>query len=60
MRKRLLTLGEPAPWFSAPTTANPNFFFDTVAGRYVVVPLLRRIIDRLASTPARRLFTSAN
>lgn len=26
MRKRLLTTGEPAPWFSAPTSANPNFF----------------------------------
>lgn len=53
MRKRLLTLGEPAPWFSAPTTANPNFHFDTVAGRYVVLcffesaarPDSRRILD---------------
>ena len=53
MRKRLLTIGEPATWFSAPTTANPNFFFDTVAGRYVVLsffesaarPDSRRILD---------------
>lgn len=53
MRKRLLTLGEPAPWFSAPTTANPNFHFDTVAGRYVVLcffesaarPDSRKILD---------------
>jgi peroxiredoxin len=55
MRKRLLTLGEPAPWFSAPTTANANFHFDTVAGRYVVLcffesaarPDSRRILDDL-------------
>lgn len=55
MRKRLLTLGEPAPWFSAPTTANPNFHFDTVGGRYVVLcffesaarPDSRRILDDL-------------
>ena len=53
MRKRQLTLGEPAPWFTAPTTANPNYHFDTVAGRYVVLsffesaarPDSRRILD---------------
>ena len=61
MRKRLLTLGEPAPWFSAPTTANPNFFFDTVAGRYVVLsffesaarPDSRQILDDLWQARAR-------
>ena len=63
MRKRLLTLGEPAPWFSAPTTANANFYFDTVAGRYVVLsffesaarPDSRRILDELWQ--ARERFT---
>jgi peroxiredoxin/predicted 2-oxoglutarate/Fe(II)-dependent dioxygenase YbiX len=61
MRKRLLTLGEPAPWFSAPTSANPNFHFDTVAGRYVVLsffesaarPDSRRILDDLWQRRAR-------
>lgn len=32
-----LTLGEPAPWFTAPTPSNPEFAFDTVAGRYVLL-----------------------
>ena len=61
MRKRLLTPGEPAPWFSAPTGTNPNFFFDTVAGRYVVLsffesaarPDSRRILDELWQARAR-------
>jgi len=37
MRKTLLSLGEPAPWFKARCTSNPAFVFDTVAGRYVVL-----------------------
>lgn len=37
MRKFLLTAGEPAPWFTAPCTSNPQFHFDTIAGRYVVL-----------------------
>lgn len=55
MRKKLLTTGEPAPWFSAPTTVNANFHFDTVGGRYIVLsffesaarPDSRRILDDL-------------
>jgi hypothetical protein len=26
-----LKLGEPAPWFTAPTPSNPEFVFDTAA-----------------------------
>ena len=45
--------GEPAPWFHARCTTNPNFAFDSVAGRYVVLcffgtashPLARRVLD---------------
>ena len=33
----MLTVGEPAPWFTARCTANPAYKFDTVAGRYVVL-----------------------
>ena len=29
--------GEPAPWFYAPTEANPRYRFDSVAGRIVVL-----------------------
>jgi peroxiredoxin/predicted 2-oxoglutarate/Fe(II)-dependent dioxygenase YbiX len=35
-----LNLGEPAPWFTAPTPSNPAFVFDTVAGRYVLMVFL--------------------
>jgi peroxiredoxin/predicted 2-oxoglutarate/Fe(II)-dependent dioxygenase YbiX len=33
----MLTVGEPAPWFTARCTANPTYQLDTVAGRYVVL-----------------------
>ena len=32
-----LYIGDPAPWFTAPTPSNPEFMFDTVAGRYVLL-----------------------
>lgn len=34
---RMPRTGEPAPWFHAATADNPNFSFDTVAGRRVVL-----------------------
>lgn len=36
----LLSFGEPAPWFTAPTPSNPEFVFDTAAGRYVLMVFL--------------------
>jgi predicted 2-oxoglutarate/Fe(II)-dependent dioxygenase YbiX/peroxiredoxin len=35
-----IAFGEPAPWFTAPTPSNPEFVFDTVAGRYVLLVFL--------------------
>lgn len=35
-----LTPGEPAPWFKARTPSNPEFSFDTVAGRFVLLLFL--------------------
>jgi predicted 2-oxoglutarate/Fe(II)-dependent dioxygenase YbiX/peroxiredoxin len=32
--------GDPAPWFSARTPANPRYTFDTAAGRYIVLCFL--------------------
>lgn len=32
-----LTAGDPAPWFRQRTAVNPNFAFDTVAGRYIAL-----------------------
>lgn len=37
MRANPLTVGEPAPWFTAASPIKPQFHFDTVAGRYVVL-----------------------
>ncbi len=41
-----LSVGEPAPWFTLPCTANPKYHFSTVAGRYVVLCFLRSSSDR--------------
>ncbi|HEY8617495.1 2OG-Fe(II) oxygenase [Phenylobacterium sp.] len=56
-----LSPGDPAPWFKAPTPSQPEFVFDTAAGRYVVLLFLpldvegrRQALTRLAA--ARRLF----
>jgi predicted 2-oxoglutarate/Fe(II)-dependent dioxygenase YbiX/peroxiredoxin len=32
-----LTLGAPAPWFTAPSPSNPTFAFSSVAGRYILL-----------------------
>lgn len=32
--------GDAAPWFKAPSSNNPSFAFDTVAGRYVLLAFL--------------------
>jgi hypothetical protein len=34
---RSLTPGDPAPWFYQRCTSNPNYAFDTAAGRYIVL-----------------------
>jgi predicted 2-oxoglutarate/Fe(II)-dependent dioxygenase YbiX len=35
-----LTPGDPAPWFRGSTPSNPEFTFDSVAGRYVLLAFL--------------------
>jgi peroxiredoxin/predicted 2-oxoglutarate/Fe(II)-dependent dioxygenase YbiX len=37
LRYATLAPGDPAPWFRQRSTSNPNYSFDTVAGRYVVL-----------------------
>lgn len=34
---RALQIGDPAPWFTQNSTSNPQFHFETVAGRYIVL-----------------------
>ena len=36
-RYRRIEAGDPAPWFRQRSTSNPNYNFDTVGGRYVVL-----------------------
>jgi peroxiredoxin/predicted 2-oxoglutarate/Fe(II)-dependent dioxygenase YbiX len=33
----LLSAGDPAPWFIAPSTSNPNYHFDTVGGYRIIL-----------------------
>jgi predicted 2-oxoglutarate/Fe(II)-dependent dioxygenase YbiX len=37
-----LTPGDPAPWFRAATPSHPEFTFDSVAGRYILLAFLPR------------------
>ncbi|MCA8896335.1 MAG: hypothetical protein KDA48_13835, partial [Amphiplicatus sp.] len=32
-----LTAGDPAPWFKQRSSANPNYAFSSVAGRYIIL-----------------------
>lgn len=34
---KLLMPGEPGPWFRQRSLSNPNYAFDTAAGRYIVL-----------------------
>jgi peroxiredoxin len=51
--QRVIQIGEPAPWFVCASHTNPQFHFDSVAGRYVVLcffgsaadPISRRVLD---------------
>jgi predicted 2-oxoglutarate/Fe(II)-dependent dioxygenase YbiX len=58
MPSRLLSPGEPAPWFTCRSPVNPRFAFDTVAGRYVVLCFFGSAGDaagaRLAAAAAAR------
>ena len=49
--------GEPAPWFKAPTPTNPEFVFDTAAGRHVLLITVggKRIEGFLASADDHHL-----
>jgi predicted 2-oxoglutarate/Fe(II)-dependent dioxygenase YbiX/peroxiredoxin len=57
----MLTPGDPTPWFAARSTASPDFHFDTVGGRFIVLcffgsaadPAARRVLDDVAAARAR-------
>jgi predicted 2-oxoglutarate/Fe(II)-dependent dioxygenase YbiX/peroxiredoxin len=43
----ILTAGDPAPWFHQRSPGNPNYAFDTAAGRYIVLGFLGTAGDEL-------------
>lgn len=56
--------GQPAPWFIAPAPSNPQFVFDTAAGRYVLLLFLppdaeTRLPPLRALAQNQRLFDDA-
>lgn len=63
---RLLGVGDAVPWFSAPTSFNPAFSFDTMGGRHVVLTFVGSSLHPIASEiiagilARRALFDDAN
>jgi peroxiredoxin len=59
MSLRYVTLapGDPAPWFRQRSTSNPDYRFDTVAGRYVVLCFFGSAADPAAQTALRTVRT---
>ncbi len=56
---RQLQPGDPAPWFRQRSTSNPDYAFDSVAGRYIVLCFLGTVgqpggAQRLALAEAQR------
>jgi predicted 2-oxoglutarate/Fe(II)-dependent dioxygenase YbiX len=44
-----LSPGDPAPWFKAATPSNPEYHFDTAAGRYVLLLFLPTEVEARAA-----------
>jgi peroxiredoxin len=52
-----ISVGEPAPWFTAASTTNPKYHFQSLGGRYVFLsfiksardPAGRRVLEDLAT-----------
>lgn len=59
---RALEIGDPAPWFAQRSLSNPNFHFDTTAGRYLVLCFFGSAADQIGRSmlgfvdEKRRLF----
>jgi len=50
-----LTPGDPAPWFSQRASNNPNYTFDTAAGRYIVLCFFGSASDALGRAAIERV-----
>jgi predicted 2-oxoglutarate/Fe(II)-dependent dioxygenase YbiX/peroxiredoxin len=66
MAQRMIQVGEPVPWFVCRSPVNPQFHFDSVAGRYTVLcffgsaadPANRRVLDDVLA--CRHVFDDEN
>lgn len=47
--------GDPAPWFSAQSTSNPRYTFDSAAGRYIVLCFLGSAGDEKGQAALRAI-----
>jgi len=54
-RFRNLLPGDPAPWFRQRSATNPNFIFDTVGGRYVLLAFIGSTFEPAGEAAARAL-----
>jgi peroxiredoxin/predicted 2-oxoglutarate/Fe(II)-dependent dioxygenase YbiX len=52
-RYAILAPGDPAPWFRQRSTSNPDYSFNTVAGRYVVLCFFGSAADPAAQSALR-------
>ncbi|PSF39461.1 peroxiredoxin [Aphanothece hegewaldii CCALA 016] len=52
----LLTVGDPTPDFTTASTTNPQYHFNTVAGRYVVLCFFQSAVNELSQQILRELF----
>src|SRR5215203_3159090 len=52
-RYAILAPGDPAPWFRQRSTSNPDYSFNTVAGRYVVLCFFGSAADPAARSALR-------
>lgn len=50
---RHLDIGDPAPWFKQSSTSNPNYSFDTAAGRYIVMCFVGSTADETGKNMLR-------
>src|SRR5215207_4298710 len=53
-----LAPGDPAPWFHQRSTSNPNYAFDTAAGRYIVLCFYGSAGDPLGRAAIEGVFAS--
>lgn len=55
---KVLAPGDPAPWFRARSLMRPDFAFDTIAGRYLVLGFFGVATDRVAQAALQHVLAA--